>query len=117
MKRVNVVQSNSQLSILLDAVEFTLCGVPVARLVQPERRNAPRFELATFLAKIRQQPPHAEEGAGELVSVPRKEARYCNSFIWTRWLRWQAWSMNQEQPPLTDFWRGQWNAHGGSPAG
>jgi hypothetical protein len=45
-------------------------------LVQPERRNAPRFELATFLAKIRQQPLHAEADAEELVSALRKGARY-----------------------------------------
>ena len=82
MKRLSVVQAKAQLSALLDAVErgeaveITRRGVPVARLVQPERRNGPRFELGTFLAKIRQQPLHAEADAGELVSVLRKGARY-----------------------------------------
>ena len=82
MKRLSVVQAKAQLSALLDAVErgeaveITRRGVPVALLVQPERRNAPRFELATFLEKIRQQPLHAEADAGELVSVLRKGARY-----------------------------------------
>ena len=82
MKRLSVVQAKAQLSALLDAVErgeaveITRRGVPVARLVQPERRNGPRFELATFLEKIRQQPLHAEADAGELVSALRKGARY-----------------------------------------
>ena len=82
MKRLSVVQAKAQLSALLDAVErgeaveITRRGVPVALLVQPERRNAPRFELATFLEKIRQQPLHAEADDGELVSALRKGARY-----------------------------------------
>ena len=82
MKRLSVVQAKAQLSALLDAVErgeaveITRRGVPVARLVQPDRQNAPRFELATFLAEIRQQPLHAEADAGELVSALRNGARY-----------------------------------------
>ncbi len=82
MKRLSVVQAKAQLSALLDAVErgeaveITRRGVPVARLVQPERQNAPRFELANFLAEIRLQPLHAEADAGELLSALRNGARY-----------------------------------------
>jgi prevent-host-death family protein len=81
VKRLSVVQAKAQLSALLDAVErgeaveITRRGVPVARLVQPERRKAPGFELATFLAEIRQQPLHAEADAGDLVRALRDGAR------------------------------------------
>ena len=82
MKQVSVVQAKARLSALLDAVqrgeavEITRRGVPVARLVQPERINTPRFELGNFLAEIRLQPVHEEADAGELVSALRNGARY-----------------------------------------
>jgi prevent-host-death family protein len=82
VRSLSVAQAKAQLSALLDAVErgehveITRRGVPVARLVQPERSISQSFDLASFLAVTKQQPLHAEAEPNSVVGELRNGARY-----------------------------------------